>query len=395
MIYLRLTVVSFYLQLIQTMKDYYALALEAHKKTKGKLSVKTLMPIETKEDLAIAYTPGVAAVSKAIFENPSLAKELTMKGRTIAVISNGTAVLGLGDIGALAGLPVMEGKAILFKELGGVDAIPLVIDEKDTEKFIEIVQKVSVGFGGINLEDIAAPACFEIEKRLKNMLDIPVVHDDQHGTAIVVLAALINALKLVNKKKEEVKIVLSGAGAAGIAIAKLLLAYGMQNIVLCDSKGIVYEGRPDSNQYKNEIIRASKSIVSSGTIKDALKGADVFLGLSKPQILTPEDVSTMNKDAIIFAMANPEPEIYPEDAKKGGARIVATGRSDFPNQINNSLAFPGLFKGALEKNLVRLDETHFMKAAIALANAKVHPTEDALLPDALDHSVPGIIAGVL
>ncbi len=385
----------FYLQLIQTMKDYYALALEAHKKTKGKLSVKTLMPVETKEDLAIAYTPGVAAVSTAIFKDPSLAKDLTMKGRTIAVISNGTAVLGLGDIGALAGLPVMEGKAILFKELGGVDAIPLVIDEKDTEKFIEIVKKVSVGFGGINLEDIAAPACFEIEKRLKEMLNIPVVHDDQHGTAIVVLAALINALKLVNKNKEDVKIVLSGAGAAGIAIAKLLLAYGMQNIVLCDSKGIVYEGRSDSNEYKNEIIRASKSVVSEGTIKDAIKGSDVFLGLSKPQILTPEDVSTMNKDAIIFAMANPEPEIYPEDAKKGGARIVATGRSDFPNQINNSLAFPGLFKGALEKGLIRLDETHFMKAAIALANAKRNPTEDALLPDALDHSVPGIIAGAL
>lgn len=346
-------------------------AIELHKKLQGKVGTLVKSPINNREDLSLAYTPGVGAVSRFIHTNPESVWELTGKANTIAIVTDGTAVLGLGDIGPEAALPVMEGKAALFKEFGDINAVPICLNTKDPAEIIKIVQAIAPGFGGINLEDISAPRCFEIEQTLKDTLNIPVMHDDQHGTAVVVLAGIINALKLVNKKISEVKIVISGKGAAGNAVAKILTAQGATNIVVADSKGLV--GTP-------------------GTLADGIKGADVFIGVSAPNIVTTEMVSTMNKDAIVFALANPIPEIMPDEAKKGGARIIATGRSDFPNQINNVLAFPGIFKGAMQARATKITEAMKLAAANALANYIESPDDTHIIPDILDKNVTLAVA---
>ena len=320
-------------------------ALKLHEEWQGKLDTVAKAHVDTREDLALAYTPGVAEPCKVIAEDPSAAYKYTIKANTVAVVSDGSAVLGLGNIGAKAAMPVMEGKAVLFKEFGGVNAVPICLDTQDTEEIIKAVKWIAPGFGGINLEDISAPRCFEIEDRLKKELDIPVFHDDQHGTAIVVLAAIINALKITGKKKEECKIVVNGAGAAGIAISKLLLRYGFKHLILCDRSGIISKDRDQSklNWIKKEMLEVTNLENKSGSLADALVGADIFVGVSAPKSVTQEMVKSMNKDAIIFAMANPVPEIMPDEAKAAGARVVGTGRSDFPNQINNVIAFPGIF----------------------------------------------------
>lgn len=348
----------------------------------------------TKENLAILYTPGVAAVSLAVAKNKKLAFEYTMRKNTVAVISDGSAVLGLGNIGPEGALPVMEGKALLFKELGGVDAIPIVLATQDTEEIIKTVKAMAPTFGGINLEDISAPRCFEIEERLKKELDIPVMHDDQHGTAIVVLAGLINALKVVKKNIREVKIVVSGAGAAGVAITKLLLKYGAKNVLVVDTAGIIYKERANLNISKMEIAKITNPKEIQGTLSEALTGADVFVGVSAPKLINHLDVSKMNKDSIIFAMSNPVPEIMPEEALKGGAAIVATGRSDYPNQINNVLAFPGIFRGALDYRVKKITENHKVAAAVALAGLVNKPTRAKIIPDALDKRAPKVVAAV-
>ncbi len=374
--------------------NYAELALSLHEKHQGKLEVRSLTEVSSKEDLATIYTPGVAAVCTAIHEDPKKAKTHTMAGRTIAVVSDGTAVLGLGNIGPAAAMPVMEGKAVLFKELGGVEAVPLCIDTQDTEEIITFVKQIAPSFAGINLEDISSPRCFEIEQRLQKELDIPVFHDDQNGTAIVVLAGLINALKLTGKTKEDTKVVLSGAGAAGLAIAKLLHSYGFKHLLLCDSKGIIHKGRSDLNTVKEAALAYTNAEQQDGTLQEALQGADIFLGISAGGLLHAEDIKSMNLDAIVFAMANPTPEIMPEEALAGGAAIVATGRSDFPNQMNNALVFPGLFKGALKHKLTQFNEAHYIKVAEAIA-AMDEPSKDKLLPDVLDKRVPEIIANAL
>ena len=349
----------------------------------------------TKDNLAVLYTPGVADVSRAIAKNKKLAREYTIKKNTVAVISDGSAVLGLGNIGPEAALPVMEGKALLFKELGGVDAIPIVLGTQDTEEIIKIVASLSPTFGGINLEDISAPRCFEIEERLKQKLDIPVMHDDQHGTAIVVLAGLLNALKVVNKKIVKIKIVISGTGAAGVAIAKLLIASGAKNIIMVDSQGIIFKERTGGlNDSKMEIARLTNPENLQGTIHQALHKADVFIGVSAPNLLKAEDIAQMNKDAIVFAMANPIPEIMPEEAKKGGARVVATGRSDFANQLNNVLVFPGLFRGALDNNVKAITQKHKIAAAHAIAELVKNPKSGKIIPEALDKKVAKAVANV-
>lgn len=365
--------------------------IEFHRKSKGKLEVKSKVPVKTKEDLSLAYTPGVAKVSEAIAKDESLAYELTPKGNTVAVVSDGTAVLGLGDIGPTAALPVMEGKAVLFKEFGGVDAIPICLDTKDTEEIIRTTKLIAPVFGGINLEDISAPRCFEIEKRLKQELNIPIFHDDQHGTAIVVLAGLINALKIVNKNTEDLKVVINGAGAAGIAVSKILLNYGIKNLILLDSKGIVSKERQGVNEYKLEIIEKS-NLQAQGNLSDALVGADIFIGLSKPNLVTKEMVESMNKDPIIFAMANPTPEIFPDVAYSAGAVIVATGRSDFPNQINNVLAFPGIFRGVLDARAEQVTEEMKLEAAKALAGLVENPTKEKIIPEPFEEGIADTIA---
>ena len=354
--------------------DYNKAALEMHEIHHGKVGITSKVEVKTRDDLSTAYTPGVAEPCKVIAKDPDAAYKYTMKANTIAVVSDGSAVLGLGNIGAKAAMPVMEGKAALFKEFGGVNAFPICLDTQDTEEIIETVVRIAPAFGGINLEDIAAPRCFEIEERLDKMLDIPVFHDDQHGTAIVVLAGIINALKVVGKQKEDCKVVVNGAGSAGIAIAKMLLAYGFHDLTLCDRQGILCSGDPSLNWMQEKMVEVTNLDHKTGTLADALKGADVFVGVSKPNLVTDEMVHSMNEDPIIFAMANPEPEITYQKAKAAGARVVGTGRSDYPNQINNVLAFPGIFKGALEARVPSI--TPEMKVAVAKAIADTISDED-------------------
>ena len=359
----------------------------------GKIEVKSRMQIRTRDDLSMAYTPGVARVCRAIAQDPERAFNLTIKRNTIAVVTDGTAVLGLGDIGPRAAMPVMEGKAMLFKEFAGVDAFPICLDTKDTEEIIRSVKNIAPAFGGINLEDISAPRCFEIENRLKEELDIPVFHDDQHGTAVVVLAALINSLKIVDKKIEDLKIVVNGVGASGVACAKIMLSAGADHVIGCDSKGIVHEGRDGLNESKQWFAENTNPEGKSGDLSEAIRGADLFLGLSVPDVLTVEDLDAMNEDPIIFAMANPDPEIRPEVAF-GHARIIATGRSDYPNQINNVLCFPGVFRGALDVRAYGIDEN--MKLAAAEAIAEVIPeenvSEDYIIPSVFDERVSPAVA---
>ena len=364
-------------------------ALMLHEQWNGKITTEAKSKVNTREDLALAYTPGVAEPCKVIAEDKEAAYKYTMKANTIAVVSDGSAVLGLGNIGPEAAMPVMEGKAVLFKEFGGVNAVPICLDTQDTEEIIKAVTYLAPTFGGINLEDISAPRCFEIEERLKATLNIPVFHDDQHGTAIVVLAGLINSLKIIKKDKADCKVVISGAGAAGIAICKLLLNYGFKDIILCNSKGVISKDAPKLNWMQQRMVDITNPRNICGSMADALVGADIFIGVSAPGIVTEDMVKSMNKDAIIFAMANPTPEIMPDLAKKAGARIVGTGRSDFPNQINNVVAFPGIFKGALEGRAPQITED--MKMAAALAIAALVPddklNEDNIMPEAFDPQV--------
>lgn len=368
--------------------------IKLSKKLGGKIEICSKQKL-TKKNLPVLYTPGVAKVSMAIAKKKELAFKYTIRKNLVAVISDGSAVLGLGNIGPEAALPVMEGKALLFKELGGVDAVPIVLKTQDTENIIDVIKKISPTFGGINLEDISAPRCFEIENRLKEELDIPVMHDDQHGTAIVVLAGLINALKVVKKDIKKVKIVISGAGAAGTAIMRMLMNYGARFIVMVDSKGIIYKERPiGMNDFKMEIAKITNPEKLKGTLGFALEGSDIFIGVSAPNLITHLDVSKMNKDAIVFAMSNPIPEIMPEEALKGGAAIVATGRSDYPNQINNVLVFPGIFRGALDTRARKITDKHKLDAAKALAALVKKPNRGRIITDALDKRAPKVIAKV-
>jgi len=374
--------------------DYAMASLEKHRQWKGKLEVVSKVPLKTREDLSLAYTPGVATPCLEIQKDINKSYELTGRWNTVAVVTDGTAVLGLGDIGPEAGMPVMEGKCVLFKSFGGVDAIPLCVRSKDVDDIVRTVTLLAGSFGGINLEDISAPRCFEIERRLKKSCDIPIFHDDQHGTAVVTLAGLINALKLTNRKLEDVSIVTSGAGAAGIAIIKLLLEMGLKDVVMCDRQGAIYEGREGLNAEKMEMAAASNRKMKKGSLAEVIRGADVFIGVSAPGALTTEMVKTMNKDAIIFACANPTPEIFPEAARAGGAAVIATGRSDYPNQVNNVLAFPGIFRGALD---VRASDINGeMKIAAAYALAGLIPKEelaaDNIIPSAFDPRVKDAVA---
>lgn len=372
-------------------------SLKMHEKWNGKLETTSKTSVKTNEDLAIAYTPGVAEPCKLISKDKSLAYTYTIKSNTVAVVSDGSAVLGLGNIGPYAAMPVMEGKCVLFKEFGNVNAVPICLDTQDTEEIIQAVKNIAPGFGGINLEDISAPRCFEIETRLKEMLDIPVFHDDQHGTAIVVLAGIINSLKVTGKKKEECKIVVNGAGSAGVAITKLLLAYGFVHIIMCDRFGIINSSYPDLNWMQQEMAKVTNLDHAEGTLADALKGADIFVGVSAPGIVTADMVSSMNSDAILFAMANPVPEIMPDAAKAAGARIVGTGRSDFPNQVNNVAAFPGIFKGALECRARQITEE--MKLAAAKAIAGLVSDEDlcneCIMPQAFDPRLAEVVSAAV
>ena len=364
-------------------------ALQMHEQWNGKLETTAKAHVNSREDLAIAYTPGVAEPCKVIAKDPEAAYKYTIKSNTVAVVSDGSAVLGLGNIGALAAMPLMEGKAVLFKEFGGVNAVPICLDTQDTEEIIRTVVNIAPAFGGINLEDISAPRCFEIETRLKELLDIPVFHDDQHGTAIVVLAGIINALKVTKKEKETCRVVVNGAGSAGVAITKLLLNYGFKDITMCDINGIISKDSENLNWMQKEMAKVTNLKNASGTLADALKGADIFVGVSAPGIVTKDMVASMNKDAILFAMANPVPEIMPDLAKAAGAKVVGTGRSDFPNQVNNVVAFPGIFKGALEGRASQITEE--MKLAAAKAIAGLVPdeelSEDNILPQAFDPCV--------
>ena len=372
-------------------------ALMLHEQWNGKLETVSKTPVKSREDLALAYTPGVAEPCKVIAEDKEAAYKYTMKANTVAVVSDGSAVLGLGNIGPYAAMPVMEGKAVLFKEFGGVNAVPICLDTQDTEEIIKAVTYLAPSFGGINLEDISAPRCFEIEERLKATLDIPVFHDDQHGTAIVVLAGIINALKVVGKQKEDCKVVVNGAGSAGIAIAKLLLTYGFSNILLCDRSGIISKKSANLNWIKKQMTEVTNPKGETGSLADALKGADIFVGVSAPNMVSAEMVETMNKDAIIFALANPVPEIMPDVAKAAGAKVVGTGRSDFPNQINNVVAFPGIFKGALEGRAPQITEE--MKLAAAEAIASLVPAEelneDNIMPEAFNPKVAEVVANAV
>ncbi len=369
-------------------------ALMLHKQWNGKLETVSKTPVKSREDLSYAYTPGVAEPCKVIAENKEEAYAYTMKANTVAVVSDGSAVLGLGNIGPYAAMPVMEGKAVLFKEFGGVNAVPICLDTQDTEEIIKAVTYLAPGFGGINLEDISAPRCFEIEERLKATLDIPVFHDDQHGTAIVVLAGIINALKITGKEKTACKVVVNGAGSAGVAITKLLLTYGFSNIIMCDKTGIISKQTEGLNWMQEKMAQVTNPTGETGTLADALKQADIFVGVSAPGIVTKEMVASMNKDSILFAMANPVPEIMPDLAKEAGAKIVGTGRSDFPNQINNVVAFPGIFKGALEGRALQITEE--MKLAAAHAIASLVPDEELsetnIMPEAFDPKVAEAVA---
>ena len=369
-------------------------ALKMHEEWHGKVETCAKSHVNSHEDLAIAYTPGVAEPCKVIAKDPEAAYTYTMKSNTVAVVSDGSAVLGLGNIGALAAMPVMEGKAVLFKEFGGVNAVPICLDTQDTEEIIKTVVNIAPAFGGINLEDISAPRCFEIEERLKELLDIPVFHDDQHGTAIVVLAGIINAMKVTGKDKESSKVVVNGAGSAGVAITKLLLTYGFKHVTMCDINGILGKDSKDLNWMQEKMVEVTNLEQKTGKLADALKGADIFVGVSAPNIVTPEMVASMNKDAILFAMANPVPEIMPDIAKAAGAKVVGTGRSDFPTQVNNVVAFPGIFKGALEGRATAITED--MKLATAKAIAGLVPDEELnennILPEAFDPRVADVVS---
>lgn len=364
-------------------------AIALHKEWNGKLETVAKAPVKSREDLSIAYTPGVAAPCKIIAESKEEAYTYTMKANTVAVVSDGSAVLGLGNIGPHAAMPVMEGKCVLFKEFGDVNAVPICLDTQDTEEIIQTVKNIAPAFGGINLEDISAPRCFEIEERLKEILDIPVFHDDQHGTAIVVLAGIINSLKITGKKKEDCKVVLNGAGSAGVAITKLLLTYGFKHITMCGRRGIINKDTPNLNWMQQKMTEVTNLSGETGSLADALKNADIFIGVSVPDCVTGEMVASMNQDAILFAMANPVPEIMPEVAKAAGARIVGTGRSDFPNQINNVVAFPGIFRGALEGRAPQITEEMKLAAAQAIAGlvSNEELNEEFIMPEAFDPRV--------
>ena len=369
-------------------------ALQMHEQWNGKLETAAKAHVNSREDLAIAYTPGVAEPCKVIAKDPEAAYKYTIKSNTVAVVSDGSAVLGLGNIGALAAMPVMEGKAVLFKEFGGVNAVPICLDTQDTEEIIKTVVNIAPAFGGINLEDISAPRCFEIEERLKELLDIPVLHDDQHGTAIVVLAGIINALKVTGKKKEDCRVVVNGAGSAGVAITKLLLTYGFEHITMCDINGIISSASPNLNWMQKKMTEVTNLENKTGSLTDAMRGADIFVGVSAPGIVTKEMVASMNSDAILFAMANPVPEIMPDLAKEAGARVVGTGRSDFPNQVNNVVAFPGIFKGALEGRATQITEEMKLATANAIASlvSDEELNENNILPEAFDSRVADVVS---
>ena len=377
--------------------DQKETAIQKHKEWNGKLETVSKAPVKNSEDLAIAYTPGVAEPCKQIAGDPSLAYTYTIKSNTVAVVSDGSAVLGLGNIGPYAAMPVMEGKCVLFKEFANINAMPICLDTQDTEEIIQTVKNIAPGFGGINLEDISAPRCFEIETRLKEILDIPVFHDDQHGTAIVVLSGIINALKVVGKTKEQCRVVINGAGSAGIAISKLLLNYGFKHLILCDKSGILNKQSENLNWMQKEMMNITNLEGREGTLADAFVGADIFVGVSAPEIVSEEMVASMNPDGILFAMANPVPEIMPDLAKKAGARVVGTGRSDFPNQVNNVIAFPGIFKGALEGRASQITEE--MKLAAALAIASLVPeselNENNIMPEAFDSRVADAVSAAV
>lgn len=373
-------------------KDVAKQAIALHKKLGGKIRIQPAAPVRNRADLSLVYTPGVAAVSTLVAKNPELAREYTMKGRMVAVISDGSAVLGLGNIGALGALPVMEGKCALFKTFANVDAVPIVLDTQDVDEVVNTICHIAPAFGGINLEDFAAPRCFEIERRIIEALDIPVMHDDQHGTAIVVLAGILNALKVVGKKLRRAKIVILGAGAAGTATANLLHAEGAERIIVLDRKGIIGKHRADLTPFKKELAWFTNQEDIKGGLVEALTGADVLLGVSGPNLVTAADIKLMAPKAIVFAMANPTPEIMPEEAKKGGALVVGTGRSDYPNQINNSLAFPGVFRGALDNGVKKITQEMKLKAAHALANLVKKPTAVKVLPDMFDKRVASAVA---
>ena len=372
-------------------------SLQMHALWNGKLETIAKSKVHSREDLSIAYTPGVAEPCKIIADNKEAAYTYTMKANTVAVISDGSAVLGLGNIGPYAAMPVMEGKCVLFKEFGNVNAVPICLDTQDTEEIIQTIKNLAPAFGGINLEDISAPRCFEIEERLKEMLDIPVFHDDQHGTAIVVLAGIINGLRLTGKDKETCKVVVNGAGSAGIAITKLLLTYGFRNVTMCDKEGIISKEYPNLNWMQQKMTEVTNLSNQTGTLADALRGADIFVGVSAPNIVTGEMVASMNKDAILFAMANPVPEIMPDVAKAAGARVVGTGRSDFPNQVNNVIAFPGIFKGALEGRATQITEEMKLAAATALANlvSDDELNDDFIMPEAFDPKVAEVVSAAV
>ena len=374
--------------------DYAAESLRLHREWKGKIEVTSRVPVENSEDLSLAYTPGVAQPCLEIQKDIDQSYELTRRGNLCAVITDGSAVLGLGDIGPEAGMPVMEGKCVLFRSFGNVDAFPLCVRTKDVDEFVNAVALISGSFGGINLEDIAAPRCFEIERKLKEKCDIPIFHDDQHGTAIITLAGLTNALKIVGKKKEEIKVVTSGAGAAAIAIVKLLMSAGIRNVVMCDRKGAIYQGRDGLNWIKEEMAQVTNLEKKAGSLADMLVGADVFIGVSAPGTVTADMVKTMNRDAIIFACANPTPEIFPDEAKKGGAAVIATGRSDFPNQVNNVLAFPGIFRGTFDVRASDINEAMKVAAAEAIAGLVTDEELNAeyILPKAFDLRVGPAVA---
>ena len=372
-------------------------ALKMHEEWHGKIETTAKSHVNSREDLAIAYTPGVAEPCKVIAKDKEAAYTYTIKSNTIAVVSDGSAVLGLGNIGALAAMPVMEGKAVLFKEFGGVNAVPICLDTQDTEEIIKTVVNIAPAFGGINLEDISAPRCFEIEERLKELLDIPVFHDDQHGTAIVVLAGIMNAMKVTGKNKEDSKVVVNGAGSAGVAITKLLLTYGFKHVTMCDINGIIGKDSPNLNWMQKRMVEVTNLENQTGTLADALKGADIFVGVSAPNIVTQEMVASMNKDAIIFAMANPVPEIMPDLAKAAGAKVVGTGRSDFPNQVNNVVAFPGIFRGALEGRATQITEEMMLATAKAIAGLVPDEelNENNILPEAFDPRVSDVVSRVV
>jgi len=378
-------------------RDYAAESLVKHEEWKGKIEVIVRPPLETRDDLSLAYTPGVAEPCLAIQKDVDLSYKYTRRHNLVAVITDGTAVLGLGDIGPEAGMPVMEGKCALFKAFGDVDAIPLCVRTKDVDEIVNIVTMLAGSFGGVNLEDISAPRCFEIERRLKKSCDIPIFHDDQHGTAVVTLAAMFNALKLTGKKLDEIKVVTSGAGAAGIAIIKLLISMGLQNVILCDRKGAIYKGREDLNTEKQEMAEITNKNLEKGTLADVLVGADVFIGVSAPNCVTPEMVKSMAKDPILFPMANPIPEIMPDLAKAAGAAVIGTGRSDFPNQINNVLAFPGIFRGALDVRASDINDEMKVAAARAIADCVTDDKlcADYIIPSALDKSVAAKVAAAV